>query len=164
MRPATRLLAAVTRRLEPGNPTGLTGLSTHSAPRSTLIFLYTSTLRRLEQIPSHSIYRQATEALTKQRLSVIESVKPAGYAEWLEKVQWQISNEGEDYAKAFGLEREGEAAGAFVYTKFKMRNNEVPTSGDYAGSIPEELRQSEELSLVEIDPEPQMTMEQYVIL
>ena len=133
MRPAIRLFAAVTRRLEPGNPTGLTGLSTHGAPRSALIFLYTSTLRKLQQIPEHSVYRQATEALTKQGLSVIESVKPAGYDAWLDKTRWLVHNQGEKYTKIFGLEAEGEAVGAFAYTRFRLPEGHVPTSGDKAG-------------------------------
>ncbi|KIW06105.1 uncharacterized protein PV09_03273 [Verruconis gallopava] len=160
MRPAIRLLAAVSKRLEPGSPTGLAGLTTHGAPRSALIFLYTSTLRKLQQIPEHSVYRQATEALTKQRLSIIESVKPAGYDSWLEKVQWQIHNRGESYRKNFGLENEGEAVGAFAYTRFKDPENLKPTSGDHAGEIPDAMKDEVPDSIVEIEPEPQMTLEQ----
>ena len=162
MRPAIRLLAAVSKRLEPGNPTGLTGLLTHGAPRSALIYLYTSTLRKLQTIPEHSIYRQATEALTKQRLSVIEAVKPAGYDAWLEKVQWQVHNKGADYASAYGLEGQGEVVGAFAYTRFKDPEHLVATSGDEAGDIPEELRDGGAGQIAEIEPEPQLTLEQYV--
>jgi hypothetical protein len=162
MRPATRLFAAVAKRLEPGNPTGLTGLHTHGAPRSALIYLYTSTLRKLAALPAHSIYRQATEALTKQRLAVIEAVKPAGYDTWLETVQWQIYNKGEVYRAAYGLESQGEEVGKFAYTRFKVKEGKTPTSGDYAGPIPEALREKGESELVEIEPEPQMTLEQYV--
>ena len=84
MRATQRLLAAVKpgRFLEPGNPTGLTGLFNHSAPRSTLIYLYGATLKKLESLPEHSVYRQSTEALTKHRMSIIESIKPDGFDAW----------------------------------------------------------------------------------
>lgn len=90
MRPAARLLAAVqkpVRYLEPGAPTGLTGLPTHASPRSTLLYVYNNTLEKLKFFPEHSVYRQSTEALTRHRLSVIENVKPAGLEEWQTRIQ-----------------------------------------------------------------------------
>ncbi|KAF2442935.1 hypothetical protein P171DRAFT_433307 [Karstenula rhodostoma CBS 690.94] len=89
MRAAARLLAAVRqgKYLEPGAPTGLTGLLTHPSPRSTLLYHYTSTLDKLQQIPESSVYRQSTEALTKHRLKIIEEAIPAGWARWQERVQ-----------------------------------------------------------------------------
>ena len=88
MRAATRLLASVkpARFLEAGNPTGLTGLVTHAAPRSTLLFLYEATLDRLQSFPEHSVYRQSTEAITKHRRGVVSSVKAAGYEEWSQRI------------------------------------------------------------------------------
>merc|ERR1711974_64955 len=47
----------------------------------------TSTLEKLKFFPEHSVYRQSTEALTRHRLSVIESVKPAGLEEWQARVE-----------------------------------------------------------------------------
>ncbi|EMC93265.1 hypothetical protein BAUCODRAFT_36937, partial [Baudoinia panamericana UAMH 10762] len=94
MRSATRLLASLASSatstaaknptfLEAGSPTGLTGLFTHSTPRTTLIQLYNSTLTKLRQnFPESSVYRQSVEALTKHRLAIIESVKPSGLEEW----------------------------------------------------------------------------------
>jgi NADH dehydrogenase (ubiquinone) 1 alpha subcomplex subunit 5 len=88
MRPAFRLFAAVRqsapapRTLVPNSPTGLTGLRTHPSPRSTLIYLYSNILHKVEQMPEHSVYRQATTALTKQRLAIVEAVKPPGYDAW----------------------------------------------------------------------------------
>lgn len=90
MRAALRLLASVqkgARFLEPGTPTGLTGLFTHASPRSTLLYLYSATLNQLKQFPESSVYRQSTEALTKHRMSIIENVKPAGLEEWQKRVQ-----------------------------------------------------------------------------
>ncbi|OJD28883.1 nadh-ubiquinone oxidoreductase kda subunit [Diplodia corticola] len=102
MRPALRLLAAVKpvgRVLEPGAPTGLTGLSTHAAPRSTLVYLYSKTLDRLKQFPESSVYRQSTEALTRHRLNIIERIEPAGLKEWEERVQKQVDANPDAFEK-----------------------------------------------------------------
>ncbi|EED20584.1 NADH-ubiquinone oxidoreductase 299 kDa subunit, putative [Talaromyces stipitatus ATCC 10500] len=102
MRPALRLLANVkqARYLEPFAPTGLTGLVTHPSPRSTLIFLYTQTLEKLKQFPESSAYRQSTEALTRHRLSIIESTKPPGFDEWLQRVKKVVAENPEQFKKA----------------------------------------------------------------
>lgn len=99
MRNTLRLLAAVKpgRYLEAGNPTGLTGLFTHPAPRSTLLYLYGATLDKLKAFPDHSVYRQSTEALTKHRMSIIESIKPEGYDDWAKTAAEKI----EKYPEAF---------------------------------------------------------------
>lgn len=99
MRPTLRLLANVKPRyLEPFAPTGLTGLLTHPSPRPTLIFLYRSTLSKLKEFPESSVYRQSTEAFTRQRLQIIESTKPPGYEEWLERVRKTVGAEPERFA------------------------------------------------------------------
>jgi hypothetical protein len=99
MRTSLRLLAKVKpgRFLEANTPTGLTGLTTHPAPRPALILTYRQTLERLQQLPTTSVYRQSTEALTKHRLSIVESTKPTGYDEWHSRVQKQISANPEAY-------------------------------------------------------------------
>jgi NADH dehydrogenase (ubiquinone) 1 alpha subcomplex subunit 5 len=86
MRATSRLLVTA-KYLTPGAPTGLTGVFTHSAPRTTLLYLYNSTLDKLKKFPDHSVYRQSVEALTKHRLSIVESVKPAGLEEWQTRVR-----------------------------------------------------------------------------
>lgn len=99
MRPALRLLAAVqkTQYLEAGAPTGLTGLFTANSPRSQLLYLYNSTLDKLQQFPEHSVYRQSTEALTRHRMNIIESVKPEGLDAWQSRVAHLV----ESHPKAF---------------------------------------------------------------
>ena len=83
MRPTLRLLAAVKpTHLTPNAPTGLTGLRNHPYPRYALVDLYSRTLAALQTLPDTSVYRQSCEALTKHRLSIVESVKPLGYDEW----------------------------------------------------------------------------------
>lgn len=52
--------------------TGITGLAVHPDPLPALRSVYTATLSSLSSIPSTSVYRQATEALTKHRLSAVE--------------------------------------------------------------------------------------------
>ena len=93
MRSTTRLFATVksaSKYLEPNTPTGLTGLPTHPSPRPALIYTYRETLKKLAQIPRSSVYRQSVEALTKHRLEIVESVKPEGHEQWLERVRKQI--------------------------------------------------------------------------
>ncbi|KAF6224758.1 hypothetical protein HO133_009952 [Letharia lupina] len=99
MRNTIRLLASVKsgRYLEAGNPTGLTGLFTHPAPRSTLLYLYGATLDKLKAFPDHSVYRQSVEALTRHRMQIIESIKPEGYDEWAKKAAEKI----EKFPEAF---------------------------------------------------------------
>lgn len=100
MRSTLRLLANVkpARYLEPFAPTGLTGLVTHPSPRPTLIYLYTTTLQKLNAFPESSAYRQSTEALTRHRLQIVESTKPPGYEAWLERVKKAIGTEPERFA------------------------------------------------------------------
>ncbi|KAL7915591.1 ETC complex I subunit conserved region domain-containing protein [Trichoderma velutinum] len=84
MRPTFRALASY---LEPGTPTGLTGLWTHKTPRSTLLYLYSTTLNRLQSIPETSLYRQSVEATTKHRMGLVEKIVPPGYEEWTLKAK-----------------------------------------------------------------------------
>ncbi|KAI7160205.1 hypothetical protein KC353_g16279 [Hortaea werneckii] len=103
MRPALRLLAVASKPaskfLEPGAPTGITGLFTHAAPRSTLLYLYSSTLEKLQTLPESSVYRQSAEALTRHRMSIIERVKPAGLAEWQTRVAQTVDAHPEAFRK-----------------------------------------------------------------
>ncbi|KAI1779709.1 ETC complex I subunit conserved region-domain-containing protein [Hypoxylon cercidicola] len=89
MRGTFRLFAAVkpARYLTAGSPTGLTGLYTHSSPRSTLLYLYSRTLEKLQPFPESSLYRQSVEALTKHRMSIVEAASPPGYDEWAAKAR-----------------------------------------------------------------------------
>lgn len=52
--------------------TGITGVPVHPSPLPTLVGMYQATLKLLEAIPDGSVYRQATEALTNQRLAIVE--------------------------------------------------------------------------------------------
>ncbi|KAF4125300.1 NADH dehydrogenase (ubiquinone) 1 alpha subcomplex subunit 5 [Geosmithia morbida] len=94
MRPTLRLFA---RYLEPGTPTGLTGLWTHSTPRSTLLYLYGTTLNRLQSIPESSLYRQSVEAVTKKRLGIVEAAVPPGYEQWAVKAKELVGKDREHF-------------------------------------------------------------------
>ena len=109
MRPSpSKLLATATtasarsveRYLTPGTPTGLTGLRTHPCPRSTLVYLYSLTLKKLATLPAHSAYRVATTALTQHRLDIVQKTEPAGYAAWAAKARAAL----EENKPAFGTE------------------------------------------------------------
>jgi len=177
MRPATRHLA---KFLEPGAPTGLAGLRTHPAPRSTLIYLYSSTLSKLGAVPAQSPYRQATEALTKQRLAAVEALKPDGFDAWYDRARAQIEAHrekvGGDDALAYGgrsfvmarifepevderekaAEWDGEPEGK--PTEEGPRSQEV-RDREMAEATEETAASREELPAV--DPEPMLTHEQY---
>ncbi|KAK5998188.1 Complex I-29.9kD [Cladobotryum mycophilum] len=99
MRPTMRALA---RYLEPGTPTGLTGLWTHSTPRSTLLYLYGSTLNKLQSIPETSLYRQSIEAVTKHRLGLVEKTVPQGYEEWAARARELIHKNPEQFRVSSG--------------------------------------------------------------
>lgn len=101
--------AAGARYLEPGWPTGLTGLTTHPAPRATLLYLYAKTLDKLKAVPETSLYRQSVEAVTKHRMSIVRSVVPPGYPEWLEKTKSQLASVESD--KEFRVRPEPGVAG-----------------------------------------------------
>ena len=90
MRSTVRLYATIVRgqasHIEANIPTGLTGLRAHPSPRPHLIYLYNATLSRLSHLPEDSVYRKSTEALTKHRLTIIESAVPAGLSEWQQRI------------------------------------------------------------------------------
>lgn len=187
MRRTFRLLASVkpARYLEAGAPTGLTGLYTNASPRSTLLFLYSSTIDKLKAVPESSVYRQSVEALTKHRLSIVEGVKPAGYDEWLAKARETLEAHPEyfqeaarktaDGSHAAGLQRDGKF---FVLRKSKpqldMRDEEwdgEPDEGpELEGSRTVEERKYQEAVFqdpfegvgVEWVDEPKLTAVQYV--
>lgn len=193
MRATSRLLAVVrpaARYLEPGTPTGLTGIATHSSPRSTLLYLYTSTLDKLKAAPEHSVYRQSVEALTKHRLALVEGVVPSGYEEWAERARKLIKENPEQFSATTGASRSGAAAvkverggHAFVVARLpdegdmRLRewDGEIDEGPELEGSRPLEERQglrqiferkdlNDEVGQVAWEPEPQLTADQWVFV
>ncbi|ESZ91627.1 NADH-ubiquinone oxidoreductase 29.9 kDa subunit [Sclerotinia borealis F-4128] len=104
MRRTLRQFAAIkpVRYLEPNTPTGLTGLGTHHSPRSALLYLYSSTLDKLQQFPSTSLYRQSTEALINHRLNIVQAVVPVGYEEWSAKAKKTMTEHPEVFSTPEG--------------------------------------------------------------
>ncbi|KAL5119156.1 hypothetical protein ACEQ8H_002863 [Pleosporales sp. CAS-2024a] len=178
MRAAARLLASVKpgQFLEPGAPTGLTGLVTHPSPRSALLYHYSSTLDKLKQIPESSVYRQSTEALTKHRLEIVHQSKPAGWDQWQEKIKKQVS---EDPGLAAVVNHSN--GQTFILPKVREvdeRSKEAEWDGEVVQSFPEGIRSAKErmphiqklkgdanysptrvFSQIKFDPEPQYTTE-----
>lgn len=181
MKAAARLLANVKagKFLEPGAPTGLTGLVTHPSPRSTLLYHYHATLDKLQKIPESSVYRQSTEALTRHRLKIIEESKPKGWDQWMEHIQMKIHDDPEAFR--------------FVQTSggtniIAPRNQDVDDrlkiaewDGEAVNNFPEGIRSAAQrrpyvermkgdkdykperkMYRIKIDPEPQYTEEAYV--
>jgi len=184
MRAATRLFAAVKpgQFLETGAPTGLTGLVTHPSPRSTLVYLYTSTLDKLQEIPETSVYRQSTEALTKHRLKIIEAVKPKGFDQWQQRIQMQLENDKDAFdvvetSQGLRVRHPGKPA---LDTRAKKSewNGEVGEAiKEGAAQANKRVAQSRKLNKlngnkkfnpersmreIKLDPEPPLTAEQYV--
>ncbi|KAF1980220.1 hypothetical protein BU23DRAFT_548405 [Bimuria novae-zelandiae CBS 107.79] len=178
MRAAARLLASVRqgRYLQPGAPTGLTGLLTHPSPRSTLLALYTATLDKLQQIPESSVYRQSTEALTRHRLKIIEEAEPAGWKQWQEAVQDKIANDPEAFA--YMRTSSGTIVRPPKVQEFDPRSSEAAWDGEVPVTFPPGMRTQAEraphvkalkgdanyqpertMSKIEIPPEPQYTVE-----
>lgn len=113
MRATLRLFAAVrpaAKYLEAGAPTGLTGLNTHPSPRSTLLYLYTSTLDKLKAVPEHSVYRQSVEALTKHRMALVEAAVPPGYDAWADKARRLLDEHPDEFTVASGTSVSGATA------------------------------------------------------
>lgn len=183
MRSSLRLLA---RYLEPGLPTGLTGLLTHATPRSTLLALYRTTLDKLEKLPESSLYRQSSEAVTKSRLSSVESTVPAGYQEWVSKAHKVIADNpdkfwlaGDEVSKS-GM-RTVHIEGKTYLTPEKhvpgdVRSEEwnaepdagIALEGQRSAKEKEEMVRSEQAKARQITPvtslpdEPQLTADQWV--
>ena len=112
MRSSSRLFAtvkSVSKFLDANTPTGLTGLSTHPSPRPALIYTYRKTLSKLTQLPPSSVYRQSAEALTKQRLKIVEDTVPEGFDAWAERVKKAIETSPKAYSKMI------DAEGSFTY-------------------------------------------------
>ncbi|KAL9097985.1 MAG: hypothetical protein Q9163_006258 [Psora crenata] len=134
MRITLRLLASVKlgagRYLEPGSPTGLTGLFTHPSPRSSLLYLYSSTIDKLQSLPEHSVYRQATEALTRQRLRIIDGIRPAGWEEWAKRAEEKVQKHPEIFQPGKSRHVLGVAGGRGFVETHEQEDDELDREWD----------------------------------
>lgn len=184
MRPSTRLFAVVksaSKYLEPNIPTGLTGLPTHPSPRPALLYTYNLTLQRLKQLPNNSVYRQSCEALTKQRLSIVEAAKPEGYEEWLQRVRKQIeanptayqrfkrddgSVAGEELDEGMLVNWDGEVTKADARQEGPGTQTEAEVKGAYVQKdvekVEKEAREGKLPTFRDLEVEPPLTADQYV--
>lgn len=177
------------RYLEAGAPTGLTGLLTNPSPRSTLLYLYSTTLDKLQAVPETSVYRQSVEAVTKHRMSLVETVKPEGYDEWKAKALEILEKHPKHFKAVSRLTGEGstaagvERAGKFFVvkrTKPEVDERYQEWDGEWGGeSISEDeaefvgtLRLKDNKPVLVLDAhrgddvewvnEPSLTVDQYV--
>lgn len=152
------------RYLEAGNPTGLTGLFNHPSPRSTLLYLYGSILDKLKAFPEHSVYRQSTEALTKYRMNIIESIKAEGYEEWAKRAAEKVQKYPEAFQPGGKLEYSSSNGNEFVTTKAFQDEPEGTRSEEeeigWAGLL--KGRPQDYSKLVQWEPEPPLEASQYV--
>ena len=174
MRATLRLFAAVKpgRYLEPGNPTGLTGLFNHPAPRSTLLYLYGSTLDKLKAFPEHSVYRQSTEALTKHRMQIIESIIPEGYEEWAKKAAEKVEKYPEAFQPGGNFKYQTAGGQSFVTTEDNDYEDQEFTSLEGPRDAEEKAAEMKMLKrgrrvdysdTVKWEPEPPLEASQYVL-
>ena len=140
-------------------------------------------------MPESSLYRQSTEALTRHRLSIISAAEPEGHAAWSEKAQKTIVEHPEvfntpaggvphDESKHVKVTKLGQH---FVVSEPELEvddtreewDSEVQTVGFSSGGMSEEdeakdqgvmdmERPGSDTKTVELDPEPQLTADQYV--
>lgn len=184
MRPTARVFA---RYLEAGTPTGLTGLWTHATPRSTLLYLYGTTLSKLQSIPETSMYRQSVEAVTKHRMSLVEQMIPPGYNEWAVRAKELVSKNSSQFRVASGRVDGSEAhtvkLGDKIFVvgrkheagdiRVEEWNGEEDEGPEYEGIRTQKEREDqvtwaerkplEDHEKIEWEDEPQMTADQYVL-
>ena len=187
MRPSQRLLAQVAKAagnyLTPHQPTGLAGVLTHPFPRP-----HSSTSTQRPSRNSHnsrvSVYRQATEALTKQRLAVVEKTVPAGFNEWQDRVNKQMQEDPELAAK-LNLPKLTQNGKPYVMSILhRQRPDErveewggdpVAARTEGPGTAQEKINQARDFGAhldhrdlvredVEYDNEPPLTVQQWVTL
>ena len=169
MRNTLRLLAVVKpgRYLEAGNPTGLTGLFTHAAPRSTLLYTYGAILDKLKAFPEHSVYRQSTEALTKHRMKIIESIKPEGYDEWEKRATEKMEKYPEVFQPGGYYDHQSVGGQDFVTVQEQEDEDDERASVDPMYKPAEvalfnRVGRPEYLKAVTWEPEPPLEASQYV--
>ena len=169
MRNTLRLLAVVKpgRYLEAGNPTGLTGLLTHAAPRSTLLYTYGAILDKLKAFPEYSVYRQSTEALTKHRMKIIESIKPEGFEEWEKRATEKIEKYPEMFQPGGHYAPQSVGGQNFVTVPEQEDEDEQRASADSKRTPAEvalfnRVGRSEYSQAMNWEPEPPLEASQYV--
>ena len=169
MRNSLRLLAVVKpgRYLEAGNPTGLTGLFTHAAPRSTLLYTYGAILDKLKAFPEHSVYRQSTEALTKHRMKIIESIKPEGYDEWEKRATEKMEKYPEVFQPGGHYDHQSVGGQDFVTVQEQEDEDDEgasvnPTYKPAEVALFNRVGRSEYSEAINWEPEPPLEASQYV--
>jgi NADH dehydrogenase (ubiquinone) 1 alpha subcomplex subunit 5 len=152
------------------------------------MYLYSTTLMKLQQIPESSVYRQSVEALTKKRLAIVEAQTAPGHYAWLDTMRYRIT-EFQEKQKAAGLETMAEnlkyegnefylaSLGSREIDEREVEWDDEPVveptlEGPRSGAeLAKEQAQIDKFAKTEeekqrfrlkLDPEPLLTREQYV--
>jgi NADH dehydrogenase (ubiquinone) 1 alpha subcomplex subunit 5 len=91
-------------------------------------------------MPEHSVYRQATSALTKKRLAIIEAVKPAGHDAWAARMTHELhelTNEMTEEEKSQLLQYGGKTFVKATMWKRPRDDREVEWDGEVLWSAME---------------------------
>ena len=137
----------------------------------------------MQKLPKESVYRTATEALTKQRLEIVESVKPEGFDAWQSRMRKIVEEHPAVFEKDGEYKlgkhvRENKQGHIFITSRNDKVidvledewNGERVTEGELEGTrtLAErasqkdlgDKRPTEERKTVELEPEPMLTAEQ----
>ena len=119
------------------------------------------------------MYRQSTEALTRQRLNIVESTKPEGFEAWQQRVQKQIDNLSPSDKEMLSdpslirssLEEDHEDkewGGAPILPPFLEGTRTAEEREAHDKAVKRAIGKPK--PTVELEPEPALTTEQYVHL
>lgn len=130
---ATRsLLAAATKPPVLTTPTartkvttGIAGIDVHPQPLSALHKAYNSTLKMLESMPPAAVYRQSAEAITRERLAVVQRAHEQATEADIEAVEREI-DAGLVEELVIQAEEELKLAGKMLEYKPSVREPPLP--------------------------------------
>ncbi|BGP12391.1 hypothetical protein JCM10213_002004 [Rhodosporidiobolus nylandii] len=132
-----RVLAAAPASLNKAAPslrtklsTGITGIAVEQQPFPSLIHTYNSTLALLQQIPTSAVYRQSVEAITRERLAVVNQLGGEGSEEQVEAVENKIGA-GLVEELIIQAEEELKLAGKMIEWKAWEELEEQPAPGQW---------------------------------
>jgi NADH dehydrogenase (ubiquinone) 1 alpha subcomplex subunit 5 len=145
-------------------------------------------LSKLQSFPESSLYRASVESLTKHRLALVEKLVPPGYEEWAVRAKKLVSDNPDQFRLA-----SGKVDGSNAHTvrlgnktfivgrhqeerdiRYEEWDGEKDEGPELEGMRTEEERKDQVLlgerraledhAHVQLEPEPQLTADQYATL
>lgn len=96
-------------------------------------------------MPEHSVYRQSIEAVTKNRMKIMQSIKPAGYDAWAERASKKIEDNPDVFKPGKSRHFLEYANGSsFVETQESNMNDDMEWDGEKGDATLEGTRNPEE--------------------